>query len=444
MQQPWSARRRTPIAIALASALATAHLAAAAVRPQAPSGQTTGPDVTVISFSGSALGNYGAVAGVRAYALGTTSCNVGNVPVWWCDSNTSYCSDEQHPVIAQNLYRLKSGRFEQIGMSWLKHGFVSTNSASATCLPGVGCQQPQRGGDQLGIGCTDTYGSSLNGSRPLGMRSEVNPTTGAFPFPYTFVGSSSLLDQRIQVEETDLDPALNPGALYYAEGQYIAADDARAGNGLNNASYRQVLVGPAPAFELTFTGSMVREKSALEAWPVLDPTVALLNVDYTSPIRQRFHVARKATETSPGVWHYEIAVHNLNSERAAWGLSLDFPDGTAITNVGFRDVDHHSGEPYATTDWTIATDAGLGRVSWTSQDWDTDQNANALRWGTMFSFWFDVDSSAQPLGWLSLFRPDPSRDAPALYFRLPPVPSLAPAEALARTASPRGASAARK
>jgi hypothetical protein len=431
MPQSPSALSRAAFAIALASVLASATLAAAARRPQGPSGQTTGPDVTVISFSGSGLGNYGASAGVHAYSIGTTSCNVGNVPVWWCDSNTSYCSDEQHPVIAQNLFRLKSGRFEQIGMSWLKHGFVSTNSASATCLPGVGCQQPQRGGDQLGIGCTDTYGSSLNGSRPLGMRSEVNPTTGVFPFPYTAVGSSTVIDQRIQVEETDLDPALNPGALYYAEGQYIAADDARAGNGLNNASYRQVLVGPAPTFELTFTSSMVREKSALEAWPVVDPSVALLNVDYTSKIVQRFHVARKVTETSPGIWHYEIAVHNLNSERAAWGLSIDFPDGAQVTNVGFRDVDHHSGEPYATTDWTVATDAGLGRVSWTSQDWDTDQNANALRWGTMFSFWFDVDSSAQPFAALGLFRPDPARDAPALYFYLPPVPALAPREALA-------------
>jgi len=275
------------------------------------------------------------------------------------------------------------------------------------------------------------------------MRSEVNPTTGAFPFPYTFVGSSSLLDQRIQVEETDLDPALNPGALYYAEGQYIAADDARAGNGLNNASYRQVLVGPAPAFELTFTGSMVREKSALEAWPVLDPTVALLNVDYTSPIRQRFHVARKATETSPGVWHYEIAVHNLNSERAAWGLSLDFPDGTAITNVGFRDVDHHSGEPYATTDWTIATDAGLGRVSWTSQDWTPTRTPTPCA-GARCSASGSTSTRARSRSAGSASSDPTPRATPRALLRLPPVPSLAPAEALARTASPRGASAARK
>ena len=48
-----------------------------------------GPDVTVYSVSG--FSNYGAVGGIRAYALGTTSCNIGDVPVNWCD-NGGGCS----------------------------------------------------------------------------------------------------------------------------------------------------------------------------------------------------------------------------------------------------------------------------------------------------------------------------------------------------------------
>jgi hypothetical protein len=65
-------------------------------------------------------------------------------------------------------------------------------------------------------------------------------TTGAFPYPITVVGFSAAPDQRVKVLDSDLDPALHPGALYWAETQYVAADDAAANNGLNNASYRDL------------------------------------------------------------------------------------------------------------------------------------------------------------------------------------------------------------
>ena len=166
--------------------------------------------------------------------------------MWWCNSGTSYCNSAQHPVIAQNLYRLKAGRFEQIGMSWLKHGFLSTNSPNAACNPAQPCAGAPHGGDQLGLGCTDTYGAGLNGTRPLGMRSEVDPTPATFPYPYTSVGTAAAPDQRVRVLDTDLDPALNSGAVYWAEAQYVTEDEAAANNGLNNASYRRVTVGAAP------------------------------------------------------------------------------------------------------------------------------------------------------------------------------------------------------
>ncbi len=114
--------------------------------------------------------------------------------------------------IAQNLYRLKNGRFDQIGLSWLKHGFTSTNSSTAGCSGATGqsCTSPPAGGNQLGIGCTDPYVSSLNGSRPLGTPSEVNGTTGVFPFPYTQVASSTVYDERVKVATADVDAASTP------------------------------------------------------------------------------------------------------------------------------------------------------------------------------------------------------------------------------------------
>ncbi|KAB2950392.1 MAG: hypothetical protein F9K18_14980 [Thermoanaerobaculia bacterium] len=370
------------------------------------SAQTVGPDVTVIQLTG--IDNNGVSSGIRGYSIGTTSCNVGNQPVAWCNSigGCGLLQAQDHPVIAQNLFRLKGGRFDQIGMSWLKHGFLSTNSPSASCLPGIGCQPPPLGGDQLGVGCTDTYGASLNGSRPLGMRSEVNAATGDFPYPYTTVGFAGV-DQWAQVAEADLDPVLNPGALYFAEGHYVTADDARFGNGLNNASWAPVTVAPG-TYNL-FLGATIREESAIRAWPLADPTVQLLPVDVQTPgfPAERFHVARKVSEVAPGSWHYEYAVHNLNSARAAVRLAVTFSGAAAVTGIGFKDIEHHSGEPYVGTDWVAAFDGASGTVSWETDDFAADPNANALRWSTLFNFWFDADTGPEAISRhvLTLFVP---------------------------------------
>jgi hypothetical protein len=407
------ANRRARIALSAVGSLLVVALAAGwALAARAG---VIGPDVTVFSLSGTM--NYGASGGIRAYSLGTVSCNRGDTPLNWCDNGgDAGCglgtTDEDHPVIAQNLYRLKDGRFEQIGLSWLKHGFVSTNSTTGGCTGSAGqsCQQPPLGGNQLGVGCTDPYGAGLNGSRPLGPRSEVNASTGEFPFPHggTCGGGNcpTVIEQRIQVKENDLDAALNPGALYWMEGQYIAPDDAQSGNGFNNASHRTVTVGAAPNYNLTLTGSTVQQIPAVFAWQTADPEVDIVAVDVpgSSPV-ERFHVGRRVTDLGGGDWHYEYAVHNHNSDRSARSFAVQFPLPTAITNVGHHDVDHHSGEPYATTDWAAST-AAPNAVSWATDDFATDPDANALRWATMFSFWFDADSP--PAGTqhtLGLFKP---------------------------------------
>jgi hypothetical protein len=350
-------------------------------------GVTSGPDITVIYLPSTA--NYGVSNGIRGYAVGTTSCNVGDQPGWWCDNDRTYCEDDQHPVIAQNLYRLKDDRFEQIGMSWLKHGFLSLNTSDGAC---GSCTSPPHGGDQLGVGCTDAYGAGLNGFRPLGMRSEVDPTTGAFPYPFTNVGAPAVPDQRMQVEEVHLDPTLNSGALYWIEGHYIAADDAAAGNGLNNASYREVKV-TGSSFNLSTQGPTVREQAAIFAWQATDPSVEILDldVDQSRPI-ERFHIARKVKNNGGGSYHYEYAIHNMNSARAARSFTVHLPPGTPMSEVGFHDADHHSGEPFEIADWAINEDQASGTLSWSTSTFADDELANALRWGTMFTFWFDADT----------------------------------------------------
>lgn len=419
-QQPRSFRLLS--VVAAFAAFAVAMLGAA---PAAAEGLTTGPDVTIINLPD--ISNWGASGGIRAYSVGTTSCNIGNAPVAWCDTGTCVngtLQNNDHPVIAQGLYRLKDGRFSQIGMSWLKHGWLSTNTNNPACA-GITCQQPPGNGDQLGVGCNDTYGSGLNGGQGnpgtclggsncrLGMRSEVNPTTGDFPMPYTNISHPSAIDQRIQVPEIDVDPALNSGASYWLEGQYLAGDDGFAGNAYNNASYRAVTVGASP-FNLSFSGSTVREKTALQAWKTADSAVEITNADFCTAPVERFEVARKVTVVDVDTWHYEYAVRNMNSDHAAQRFAVDFPDGTPIANVGFKDIDHHSGEVYSTTDWTSAVDTPNGTVSWSTETFATNNNANALRYATLFNFWFDADSAPATAQYaIDLFKPLPEAVANA-------------------------------
>jgi hypothetical protein len=382
-------------------------------------GAEGGPDVTVFSFTD--IHSYGSADGFVGYAVGTVSCNRGDTPLNWCNANSGCApgaTRPDHPVIAQNLYRLKNGRFDQIGMSWLKHGFFSTNQVSGGCtgIGGQTCRTPAAGSAQLGVGCTDAYSSSLNGSQPLGPRSQVNGTTGVFPFPPTSPpGPYKVYDERVKVATADVDPAQNVGATYYAEGHYIAADDAAAGNAFNNASYRRVTVGASPSYILSMTGTFFEQQPALNAWAAADPTVQLTNVDVPGAIAERYQVARKVTDLGGGLWHYEYAVHNLNSNRAANAFTVEFPQATAFTNVGFKGITHHSGEPYATDDWTSATTPNT--LTWSTAPFATNPNAHALRWSTLFNFWFDADQPPAPsiLHNLELFSPG---DPPGLDFAM--------------------------
>src|SRR5262245_45852745 len=125
---------------------------------------TSGPDVTVAElmdgidkYTGAAIG------GNHAYAIGAQSLNRGDADVAW------FGGVANHPVIAQNVYRFKvdgtrpGGRFEQVGMSWLKHGFTALTGS--TYCPSCTFEPGHFGGDWLGMGCNDPYWASLNGSQ---------------------------------------------------------------------------------------------------------------------------------------------------------------------------------------------------------------------------------------------------------------------------------------
>jgi len=339
------------------------------------------PDVIVCDISGTQ--NYGSFNGRRGYAIGTTSRNIGTTVLTWIDDGGP--QGNLHPVIAQDLYRLKDGKFEQIGMSWLKHGWCGADSGfcGGPCTPGpAGC-------DDLGIGCADTYGAGLNGSQPdLGPRSEVDPVTGFFPYPYNlnWNQSGNATFKRLNAAEEDILPAMNPGASYFVQAHYVHPEDA-GGLDDNNASWKRATFSSGGT--LSLTGITHQQEPVIFAWQDEDPQVTITPIDLQND--GRVYLGTRVREVSPGEWHYEYAIQNLNA-RGIGGFTVIVEDSSAVmqNTIDFHDVDHHSGEPYSGADWPNSV--STTKITWSTESFNQNQNANAIRWGQLFNFRFHAST----------------------------------------------------
>jgi hypothetical protein len=155
-------------------------------------------------------------------------------------------------------------------------------------------------------------------------------------------------------------------------------------------------------YNLSFSGSTFSQLSAVQRWAQLDAGVAVKTIDV--PSDGRFLLGSKVTNLGGGQYHYEYALFNMNSDRGGQAFSIPLPTGATATNVGFHDVDYHSGEPYALTDWPAAVTPGAS-ISWATQTFAQNQNANALRWSTTYNFRFDSNRPpVQGNVTLSLFK----------------------------------------
>ena len=367
--------------------------------PRGGVASASGPDVIVadlqtVQYYGHGSGDY---EDIHAYAIGTHACNLGDVRASW----VSYTN--QHPVIVQNMYRLKDNRFEQIGMSWVKHGFYAVSWNFCGYWPD-GCEDPTDG-SALGVGCSDPYAASLNGVQSnMSRRSDVNAFTGYFPYPWTAPDPEPTVGKRLQVHESDLDPDLNPGASYFLQGHYVTPGDALVGNHFNNASYRPASLSKPSTHEFVVTpsGQTHREQPAVRAWQDNDPDV--VETDLQIPGEGLLILAAKAVDLGTGEYRYSYALQNLNSDRAAGSFSVPLPDGAVLSNITFHDVDYHSGEVYSNEDWLGVE--GDGVLTWSTETYAENPNANALRFSTLYSFYFDANvEPASTTITVGLFKP---------------------------------------
>jgi len=349
---------------------------------------TIGPDVIASRVGSTNDFVYeGQSGGISAFSIASTSCNLGDQTAEWIDG-----AGGRNPVIAQQLYRLSpdEGRIEQLGYSWLKYSFCAVNENFSNCgtCAGTSC-------NTLGIGCADTYWAGLNDGTSGGPRWDINPvgqgTGGVHDDQNYWPSGPSAIKGRLQVKQSDIVP----GARYFAEIQYVTHDEA-LDKRWNNATYREVNLSATSMSAVDFSlSSHQLGDPAIQAWQDENPDVGMTSFD-DDPGVGRFNLAYLVTDNGDGTWTYEYALHNLNSHRAANLFSVPVDSGVDVSSTGFHDIDYHSNDGwngtqnFDGTDWPAVNDGSS--LTWETDDFATDPNANALRWGTMYNYRFTADA----------------------------------------------------
>ena len=330
--------------------------------------------------------------GTAGFAFTTTSCNTGDVDLDW-----RAIMNINHPFILQNLYRVHSGRIEQIGAAWIKHGFLSTNSSNCGT-----CQHPGSSA-LLGVGCSDTYGVSNNADYNwLGPRAELNPYTGFWNCVGALFdgatadcikegnGYASGLDgteRRIEVKDADLNVI---GAEYRYEGFYILSGGAEA-DVYNNIAWRPTSMSWSGSSWSTDDMDDPTPGPVINSWGAERATFSGGEGDVIAAV--------EATEISVGNFHFEYAVYNHNLDRQVHSFSIAMDPGAVVSNEDFRDLDDDAGNDWS---WSVAG----GFLTFETDDFATDPDAPTLKYSTMYNFSFDVDrvpvDSSATIG---LFKP---------------------------------------
>jgi hypothetical protein len=364
-----------------------------------------GPDIIVGDLPEMLdLGSAGSQVGL---GVATTSCNNGDYPV-----NFYALPNTDHPFFPQNLYRMSGGadnlqRFEQIGQSWIKHTF----GASEDDLCDLGCDTSNcTTFSQLCPGCADPYLADENGWYDLlGSRAWVNPFTGFFlsnPNPTNHNGHvHDDTSHRLRVNVSDLNTTLNQGATYFVESQYLdpleynwCQTHPGQCNMYNNASYRHFLVSGTTNFTFSPLDQTVRMHPAITAW-----TGATVSQQEPDPGNDGiWFMGYKVTNPTPGVYHYEYALYNQNLDRSIQSFSVPLGAGANLSNIGFHAPPQEPGwandgtinnQGYSSMPWAVTQTSGS--ITWNSETFAQNQNANAIRFGTSYNFRFDADQPPQ-------------------------------------------------
>ncbi len=287
-----------------------------------------------------------------------------------------YPGNDQHPYLVWAVYRIDAdGRIEQLARSGVKHAFFSSNEYPAGGA-GCGCG----GANVLWAGCTDTYGWSTNDSSAfLAPRAEIIPSRGQWgrcgslrdadcngsedgPFIPNF-------DLRAVVLESELVPALHPGAQWFIEAWYVVRDDINVDNSFGHRRIFPRWIAPTGKWMLDFFevagGSWLPfvPGPVIDAWVAPGTTTAARMSREAVAVDGRVRLAVRVADLGGGRWRYDYALMNIDHTRPHTQGSepnlrvLANPGPTAFVlplspfAVAFADT--HDGDLDAGNDWTV-------------------------------------------------------------------------------------------
>lgn len=336
-----------------------------------------GPDIICSDIT--AGQTYGAVGDYQAYSFGDTTCNIGDAAFTY-NANTP-----DHPVFTSSLYRIHEGRFEQIGMSFVSHTFFPLQGNAC----GLGCTPGALG--MLGAGCSDSIGAGLAGGQSnMGPRIEIDPWASDFPYPFSTINQTgNPIYKRLKARIADLSET---SALYFVERQYMSNEEQPEARN-NNSSYRRVSFTPATNSP-QLQGTTFAQRPAIYAWQdhgmgadMPDPDVMISSVNL--PDDGLVHIGSRATDLGDGTWRYDYAVQNQNAARGVNALRIPIGFNRNVEDASFHDVEYldEVDNQIEGTDWGLSIVSGFARWE-LGDDFGSNPFANAIRWGTTYSFSF--------------------------------------------------------
>jgi hypothetical protein len=168
----------------------------------------------------------------------------------------------------------------------------------------------------------------------------------------------------------------------------------------NNASYRQYSVSGTTNFSFSPVGNTFRTQSAINAW-----TGATVNRLEPDPGNDGiWFMGYKVTNPSAGVWHYEYALYNMNLDRAIQSFTVPLSPEANLTNIEFHAPPQEPGwsndgtfnnQGYSSAAWSNDYHPGTTSITWNCETFAQNQNANAIRWGTLYNLRFDANVPPQ-------------------------------------------------
>jgi hypothetical protein len=306
-------------------------------------------------------------------APSATLINVGTADIPWftkLSGDFAPYDNDQHPYLNWAVYREIDNRFEQIGISELKHAFFSTN---------VICDCP--GGNILGVGCGDLYGKASNDlPSALGPREELNAFSGIWdscgsffdpnclgppgPVPAITSGSNTTGDNRLSINPADIVPDL------YMQAWYVVRDDIDIFNSMGYKRFSPQLFSTSWVMN---TDPAFSNGAAIENY-VPKNTISTMQSSQTITTNEgHFTVAVKVIDLSNGFYRYNYAVENYDFDPSFNRFKIPLALPVALINPIFSDPDDND-----LNDWVFNVTNGELEV--------IGNSANEQKWGMLFSF----------------------------------------------------------